>query len=99
MKKGGYIYIMSNKNRTVLYIGVTAQLYWRVQEHKNGKGSDFTKMYNCVDLVYYECFTSIEEAIHREKQLKTFKRKWKDELILSFNKDLKDLTELVKDFV
>lgn len=99
MEKGGYVYIMSNKNRTVLYIGVTSQLYWRVKEHKSGNGSAFTKKYNCQDLVYYETFSTIEEAIQREKQLKTFKRKWKDEHILSFNKELKDLRETVKDFI
>lgn len=57
MERGGYIYIMSNKNRTVLYIGVSSALYWRGQEHKNGNGSSFTKKYNCTYLVYYETFT------------------------------------------
>ena len=99
MKKGGYIYIMSNKNRTVLYIGVTSTLYWRVLQHKEGSGSTFTKKYNCFDLVYYEMFFSIEEAISREKQLKKWKRAWKDELIKKLNPKLEDLTEKVKDFL
>jgi putative endonuclease len=68
--KGGYIYIMSNKLRTVLYIGMCANLISRAYEHKNGQGCDFTKKYQCFDLIYYEFFETIEEAIEREKQLK-----------------------------
>ncbi len=90
---------MSNKHRTVLYIGVTSSLYWRVLQHKEGSGSKFTKKYNCVDLVYYECFNSIEEAIDREKQLKKWKRAYKEELIRKLNSTMKDLTEEVKDFI
>ena len=67
------IYIMSNKTRTVLYIGVTSALYWRVLEHKSGEGSEFTSKFNCTDLVYFETFSTIEESIKREKVLK----KWK----------------------
>lgn len=89
--KGGYIYIMSNKNRTVLYIGVTSNLNKRIYEHKyESKG--FVKRYNCYDLIYFECFSTIEEAIKREKQLKNWRRSWKDELIKSKNPSLKDLS-------
>tara|TARA_R110001592_G_scaffold271645_3_gene538194 strand:- start:2147 stop:2422 length:276 start_codon:yes stop_codon:yes gene_type:complete len=66
--KGGYIYIVSNKTRTVLYIGVTSDLANRVFQHKEGKGSQFTSKYNCKDLLYYEFFDSIDEAILREKR-------------------------------
>ncbi len=99
MERGGYIYIMSNKTRSVLYIGVTSVLYWRVSEHKSCKGSDFTTKYNCTDLVYFETFTTIEEAIKREKVLKKWKRDWKDNLIYKLNPDLVDLTENVKDYI
>ncbi|MFK7899468.1 MAG: GIY-YIG nuclease family protein [Cyclobacteriaceae bacterium] len=68
--KGGYVYIVSNKRRTVLYIGVTSNLYNRIYEHKNQEGAKFTSKYNCTDIVYYEFFDSIEEAIDREKVLK-----------------------------
>ncbi len=52
--KESYIYIVSNKNRTVLYIGISANLKKRIEEHKNHKGSIFTKKYNCNDLLYFE---------------------------------------------
>ena len=71
--KGGYIYIVSNQKRTVLYIGVTSNLYARIYDHKNRFGSLFTKKYRCIDLLYYEFYPTIEEDIKREKQLK----KWK----------------------
>jgi putative endonuclease len=74
--KGGYIYILSNKNRNVLYIGVTNDLYTRITWHKSGEGSAFTKKYNCTDLLYYEFFESIEAAIDREKVLKKWNRSW-----------------------
>jgi putative endonuclease len=95
MERGGYVYIMSNKNRTVLYIGVTSNLANRVFEHKSGIGSQFTKRYNCIDIIYYEGFTAIEEAIIREKQLKKWKRVWKDKLIISQNPNLADLTDRI----
>jgi putative endonuclease len=69
IEKGGYIYVVSNKLRTVLYIGVTANLYSRITEHRNGEGSVFTTKYQCTDLVYWEFYPSIEAAIEREKQM------------------------------
>jgi len=96
--KGGYIYIISNKNRTVLYIGVTSDLYNRISEHKELKGSVFAAKYNCVDLLYYEFYEAIDIAIDREKQLKKWKRVWKDELIKKFNPNSRDLYEDVENF-
>jgi putative endonuclease len=90
--KGGYIYIMSNKLRTTLYIGVTSNLINRVNQHKNNNGSSFTTKYKCHDLIYYECFELIESAIEREKQLKKWNRVWKEDLIKLFNPQLKDLS-------
>ncbi|MGQ1909298.1 GIY-YIG nuclease family protein [Marinifilum sp. RC60d5] len=89
--KGGYIYIMTNKNRTTLYIGVTSDLKRRIAEHDEGVGSKFTSKYNLTDLVYFEEFDDISEAIAREKQLKNWKREWKTNLIKSLNPELKDL--------
>jgi len=94
MLKNGYVYIMSNKNRTTFYIGVTNNLEKRVSEHRSGKGSEFTSKYNLSDLVYYELIPDIEEAIKREKQLKRWHRDWKINLIKSFNPDMKDLIEI-----
>ena len=90
--KTGYVYIMSNKNRSVLYIGVTSDLGTRINQHHNGDGSGFTLKYRCYDLVYFECYESIEYAIQREKQLKKWKRIWKEELIRKMNPDMIDLS-------
>ena len=96
--KGGYIYIMSNKIRTVLYIGVCANLAERVFQHKNGTGSVFASKYKCVDLIYFEFFEGIEEAIQREKQLKKWSRAWKENLIKSNNPKLIDLSNKIEDY-
>lgn len=95
--KGGYTYILSNKTRSVLYIGVTANLYARILEHKSGRGSLFTQKYRCRDLLYFEFYPSIEEAIQREKQLKKWKREWKDTLIKQMNPTLTDLSRQIED--
>lgn len=91
INKRGYIYIMSNKNRTTLYVGVTSDLERRVFEHKSLLVDGFTKRYNLVDLVYYEEMNGMLNAIEREKQLKNWKREWKLDLIKSVNPHLKDL--------
>lgn len=89
--KESYTYITSNKGRTVLYIGVTNNLIKRIEEHKGGKGSLFTKRYNVNELLYFEKFTSISEAIQREKQLKNWHSLWKWNLIKKENSGLLDL--------
>ena len=91
----GCVYIMSNKNRTTLYIGVTSNLATRVLEHRNGTGSKFTSKYNCFDLIYFEYYPSIVVAIAREKQLKNWHRDWKINLIKSENPELLDLSNSV----
>ncbi len=87
----GYTYIVTNKYRTVLYIGVTADLSRRSYQHASGTGSVFTSKYNCTDLVWYEYHLRIEDAIAREKQLKNWKRDWKLDLIRSMNPEMKTL--------
>ena len=89
--KRGYLYILSNLKRNVLYIGVTQDLIKRVWEHKRGLGAKFTQKYNLKYLVYYEQFHHIQDAIDREKQLKNWHRDWKFNLIKQKNLDLKDL--------
>jgi len=89
--KQSYIYILSNKNRTVLYIGVTANLIRRITQHKEAKTKSFTKRYNVHDLLYYETFTDIRIAIKREKQLKNWHKDWKWNLIKEFNPKMIDL--------
>ena len=93
MSKKGYIYFMTNQHNTVLYIGVTKDLTQRVAEHKakiNHKG--FTYKYNCEKLVYFETST-IEQAIRREKQLKNWKREWKNSLVNKVNAEWNDLSK------
>lgn len=98
METKGYIYFMTNFSNTVLYIGVTNSLTRRISEHSSGMGSSFTHKYNCTKLVYYERFPDIEQAIAREKQLKHYKREWKDALVNSVNPDWRDLAhELISD--
>ncbi len=86
-----YIYIMSNPSHSVVYIGVTNNLERRVAEHKAHAVPGFTDTYNAVELVYFEEGPSIEEAIRREKQLKSWSRAKKNRLIESMNPDWRDL--------
>jgi len=89
--KESYIYILSNKNRTVLYTGVTGNLALRIKSHLEGKGSDFCKKYNVTDLIYYELFIDIRNAIKREKEIKGWRRDKKLALIKRRNPELKNL--------
>ena len=86
-----YCYFLTNKNRTVLYIGYTNNLKRRINQHKNGNGALFTKKYNAVELLYFEEFNEKKEAKKREKQLKNWHKKWKWNLIKEFNPTLKTL--------
>ncbi len=90
--KTSCVYILSNKNRTVLYIGVTSNLEKRMLEHKTGNGSVFTKKYNLFDLLYFETYTDIRTAILREKQLKNWRSEWKWNLVKIENPELSDLS-------
>jgi putative endonuclease len=80
-----FIYIVTNKNKTVLYIGVTNDLQRRIYEHENGLTPGFTKKYNCHFLIYYEHFQNIHDAIEREKEIKKLRREKKENLINRFN--------------
>ena len=88
-----YVYILTNKNNTVLYTGVTNNLERRLYEHKNKLIDGFTKRYNVDKLVYYEVTTDIESAIAREKQIKAGSRKKKLELIDKINPAWNDLSQ------
>ncbi len=85
--------MMTNRNKTVIYTGVTNDLRRRVQEHKDKKGSSFTKRYNITMLVYYESFSRIYDAIAAEKKIKSGSRAKKIELIESVNPYWKDLCD------
>lgn len=92
-----YVYILSNKNNTVLYIGVSNNLVRRMWEHKNKMFEGFTAKYNVDKLVYYEVCYDVNDAIHREKQIKNWHKEWKTNLIKSVNPEFKDLyKEIIK---
>ena len=99
MERGGCVYIITNKNKTVLYIGVTSDLRNRIEEHRQKKyPNSFSAKYNCEILIWYELFGSIEEAILYEKYFKGKKRDFKLELINKMNPEWKDLWNDVKDW-
>ncbi|HIF9133585.1 TPA: GIY-YIG nuclease family protein [Photobacterium damselae] len=82
---------MTSTSNSVLYVGVTSRLKERVWQHKQHVMSGFTDKYNVEKLVYYEVFDDISSAIKREKQLKKWRRSWKNELITGFNRYWVDL--------
>ena len=88
----GYTYIMGSNTGT-LYIGVTSDIYTRVQQHKNGTFEGFSKKYHCTRLLYYEAHESILESIAREKQLKGWRRARKIALIEEQNLEWQDLSK------
>ncbi len=93
MDRHFYFYIMSNKNNTVLYTGVTNDLRRRVYEHKEKMIEGFTKKYHFTKLVYYEILMDAESAIVRAKQIKGGSRRKKEGLIEGMNPQWKDLYE------
>ncbi len=90
-EKKYFVYIITNKRNGTLYIGVTNNLIRRIYEHKNKIIDGFSKKYGLDKLVYFEEFSSIEEAIKREKYLKGKKRQFKINLIEKANKKWEDL--------
>ena len=92
MKKT-HVYFLTNKNNTVIYIGVTSNLLKRIYQHKTKTFKGFTSKYNCDKLVYFEEFDDINAAISREKQLKAGNRKRKEDLINKENPDWNDLSD------
>jgi len=94
MNKRFFVYVLSNRRRGVLYVGVTSDLIRRLFEHKAKLVPGFTKTYGIVMLVYYEEYSSILEARAREATLKRWRRAWKmEKLIDKFNPDWRDLAE------
>jgi len=91
--KPGYIYILTNKNNTTLYVGVTANLIARIEQHQQKVNpKSFTARYNLNKLVYYEAFQMIGDAIAREKQIKAGSRAKKIALIEKNNANWADIT-------
>ena len=88
-----YVYIITNQENNVLYIGFTNNLQTRILEHKNKIYKGFSAKYNCNKLVYYEEFQWVKDAIDREKQLKAGSRQKKIDLVISQNKMWQDLSD------
>jgi putative endonuclease len=85
------IYILTNKPKGSLYIGVTSNLSARIYQHKNGFVDSFSKKYNLHILAYFEVHENMYSAITREKQLKKWNRDWKIQLIEKINPSWRDL--------
>ncbi len=94
MKKPA-IYIITNKKNGTLYVGITSNLIQRIYQHKQGLIDGFSKKYDLKNLVYFEVFDDIINAITREKQIKSKSRKKKIDLIESLNKEWKDLYDSI----
>jgi len=94
MLPAAYVYILTNKHHTVLYVGMTTDLRTRLWEHqqKINPGS-FSARYNVSVPIYYQSFTSIEKAREKEMYIKGKTRKWKEDLINSMNPNWNDLSE------
>lgn len=91
-----YVYILTNKHHTVLYVGMTTDLRTRLWEHQNKiNPSSFTARYNLVKPIYYKDFDSEEEALEWERYIKGKSRKWKKELIEGINPAWNDFTDVI----
>ena len=95
MARGGWVYIMADRYRGTLYIGVTSDLAARTWAHREGRGSQFCSRYGLTRLVYAEQAPTIEAAIAREKAMKKWNRDWKIEVIEKTNPDWDDLFETI----
>ncbi len=96
MTKYYFVYLMTNRDNSVLYTGFTNNIIRRVHEHKEGLADGFTKKYNVKKLVYFESFDDVDMAITREKQIKAGSRAKKERLINSVNKEWKDLWDEIR---
>ncbi|MFC1555320.1 GIY-YIG nuclease family protein [candidate division KSB1 bacterium] len=93
MNRKYYVYILTNKNNSVIYTGMTNNLNRRLIEHTNGLINGFTKDYKVIKLVHFEEFSYVNDAIKREKQIKSWSRQKKIELIKENNENWSDLTK------
>jgi putative endonuclease len=91
-----YVYILTNWNNRVLYVGMTNDLNRRIYEHQNELVDGFTKKYHVHKLVYFEVTSDVYSAIGREKQIKGWTRQKKDELVSKTNPAWNDLTETIR---
>jgi putative endonuclease len=90
-----HVYILASRRHGTLYIGVTNSLQTRMEQHRNGRGSEFVRTYGVHRLVHVESFERPYQAITREKQLKRWKRDWKISLIEQENLEWRDLSDVI----
>ena len=89
--RGGWVYIMADRYRGTMYVGVTSDLSARIHQHRIGAGSDFCRLYGLHRLVWAEQTSSITDAIAHEKRVKRWRRDWKFALIERGNPEWGDL--------
>jgi putative endonuclease len=95
MARGGWVYIMADRYRGTIYVGVTSDIAARAWAHREGRGSKFCARYRLTKLVYAEQAPTIEEAIAREKAMKKWNRAWKIGLIEQANPEWDDLFQTI----
>ncbi|MDQ4418881.1 GIY-YIG nuclease family protein [Sphingobium sp. DEHP117] len=94
-RQGGWVYIMADRYRGTMYVGVTADLAARILQHRSGSGSDFCARYRLDRLVWAEAGESMTGCIEQEKRIKRWRRQWKFDLIEYGNPEWQDLYEML----
>ncbi|QUT05284.1 GIY-YIG nuclease family protein [Sphingobium phenoxybenzoativorans] len=94
-QQGGWVYIMADRYRGAMYVGVTSDLPSRIHQHRSGSGSDFCARYGLLRLVWAERGDNIVECIAHEKRIKRWRRQWKFDLIERGNPDWRDMFERI----
>lgn len=95
MEKRGFVYILTNKTDGVLYIGVTRDLSRRIEQHRLGSVSSFTRKYHCHRLVWFEWFDDLNDAQRCEARMKKWNREWKVKRIHERNPNWDDLSQSI----
>jgi len=90
-RQGGWVYIMADRYRGTMYVGMTAHLAQRIHQHRHGDGSDFCRRYGLTRLVWAERGEAIADCIEQEKRVKRWRREWKFGLIEHGNPEWRDL--------
>jgi putative endonuclease len=91
-RHGGWVYIMADRYRGTIYVGVTSNLASRIHQNRTGDGSDFCRRYDLKSLVWAEFSPDILDCIAHEKRLKRWRREWKFSLIENANPEWRDLS-------
>lgn len=89
---GGFVYILTNRKDGVIYIGVTSDLALRIEQHRSGAVSSFTKKYQCHRLVWFQWFDDLQDARLFEARMKKWNREWKIKRIEELNPEWQDLS-------